>query len=342
MQRNHRKENNFFSKKNTHYLPESKYANSTNQHRHFQGQHITNESTEHFICQLALKTRWKFNLNNPRYIFLLFLYSSVILQVSASENNNIQNLITNKTILDENVSPEACAMLQNKIVETIEMQEFDNDHMRYVLEQPDFQIKCIDKSDSRTSFGFASFNAGSKAINFYDPVRATHAHIRHEFYHAHNFFSHKNGKCNGTTNIEMISPVYPRTEMEMTKYHEAFDKGDARLDHFIKLMNKNTNGRLTKKEKELYNKYLEVLNKCLPIKYKYSVKHPEELEMLRKDNNALYYSMKKQIQSSYVEEPAGIRVLDLEMENDEFKFSYITTNALTFAKKTARRLQVLS
>jgi hypothetical protein len=194
-------------------------------------------------------------------------------------------------------------------------------------------------SDPRAVDTNALFNSNSKSIIFFGSERATKATIRHEFYHAHNFFYHQNGKCKGTHGEsvealrEQTAPIYPRTQTEIERYHQAFARGDKRINEYISLIEKEEKGQLTENEKKRYEVYSKALSGCLPIVFQDDINEIlNQNHFLEKCNQSLlYYYLVKFYFYFTLSDADGIKMMDLRNDNGKFTMIRKTTNLKSFA-----------
>src|SRR5580704_14738695 len=198
MQRNHRKENNkFYSKKNNQNDLKIARKNNIDQHRKSQIRQNKNieliNTPVEITPYIPMFLTFNFNNSKHRLIFFLFVFNRLTPVYAAKTT---EEMVSEKMFFNKNVPQEKCLQLQNDIIETIEMDGFDNEYIKYVLNEKKLSLICTNPGQTSAPDAIAQFdgglinNLGVQRMAFFQPGVNNPSAIRHEFYHAHNFFYH--------------------------------------------------------------------------------------------------------------------------------------------------------
>ena len=249
---------------------------TVNQHRLTQDSHNKKSGSKFETTSRGVK--W--NLNDPIQAIMFassayLIYKSFDLpaaaaaKVSATPTTKaeIRNLVQNKMIVGEGLTAENCNHASEAIVEAATNKNFNTQSVLSILHQPSFTWKCEQRSPNNEVGGFFNFEKNRMTILVSrepDP-RKTQSYVpRHELgYHANNFYSLKDGPCHGTGE-EMLALVYPRTDKEIKKYHDAIDKGDKRIKKFFDIAFGKLSEKITIQHKNFFFETKKALKNCIP------------------------------------------------------------------------------
>lgn len=197
-------------------------------------------------------------------------------QIAPMSSSDIAaTLLKSRFAIDKELETQPAAMKNcMKILEKITEIPFiiRSDHITETLtKHPETHIYCTTKTRVKNITGESSsgtFESTTKSV-YLDSEIATEGTnvcglVRHEFFHAENYFRHTTKHCKAKRKEEAV-PVYPASPQRIKQYNDALDKGDQRTKDFLNLYNKKNHGnKLTESENKLLEKYLEASKACLP------------------------------------------------------------------------------
>ncbi len=153
-----------------------------------------------------------------------------------------------------------CEDAQKIVAEAVKREH--QGHMVRVLANPRLSaIFCSDhiEFDGKKYLGLFREKSQSMYIDLnLTPGQQKATHI-HEGMHADDYFRHTGAQCMSGPDSR-IAPVHPANSVNIAKWNQAFDKGDARIDEFYTLSKRSDEGQvLNYKERKRLEKYTKAL-----------------------------------------------------------------------------------
>lgn len=186
------------------------------------------------------------------------------------EDDSVDSLINDRMIRDPSVHPKElrCEKIVSAVKKTIKELPVSAEHILRVLDNNRFSLFCTTSQGLnrmiRDHVNPSAYYDVNSARLYATGSKVSLGLMNHEFLHADTGLRHGRGDCNATDKVASMFPLYPASFKNMAVFQQAFDKGDARVQAYQRLRERNKKGEsLTKREQKMLAQNDAATQHCL-------------------------------------------------------------------------------